>query len=53
MTDLAAKQINTIHQTVMNNLDVITSGAENEKAKIIAEASAPKEHDACDAGGDR
>ena len=42
MTDHAARQINTMHQTVINNLDAITSWAENEKAKIAADASLAK-----------
>jgi len=42
MTDLAAKQINTMHQTVINNLDAITSLTEKEKAKIAADASEAK-----------
>ncbi|MEI7858162.1 MAG: tyrosine-type recombinase/integrase [Methanomicrobiales archaeon] len=40
MTDIAARQINTMHQTVINNLDAISSWAANEKAKIAADASA-------------
>jgi hypothetical protein len=42
LSDLAAKQVDTMHQTVMNNLDAIASWATNEKAKKAAEASAAR-----------
>jgi site-specific recombinase XerD len=42
MTDLATKQINTMHQTVINNLDAMSSWVENEKGKIAADKSAAK-----------
>ena len=42
MTDLATKQINTMHQTVINNLDAMSSWIVNEKAKIATDESAAK-----------
>ena len=42
LTDIAAKQVDTMHQTVMNNLDAITSWAEHKKAQIAASADTAK-----------
>ena len=42
LTDLAAKQVDTMHQTVMNNLDAITSWAEHKKSQIAASADTAK-----------
>lgn len=42
LTDQASKQVDAMHQTVINNLDAIASWAENEKAKKAAEASAAR-----------
>jgi integrase len=42
LTDQAAKQVDNMHQTVMNNLDAITSWAEHEKAQRAASADTAK-----------
>lgn len=42
LTDQAARQIDTMHKTVIDNLDAIASWAENEKAKKAAAASAAR-----------
>jgi phage FluMu protein Com len=42
LTDQAARQIDRMHKTVIDNLDAIASWAEQEKAKKVAEASAAR-----------
>jgi site-specific recombinase XerD len=36
LSDIAAKQVDTMHQTVMNNLDALTSWVEHKKAEQVA-----------------